>query len=173
MNIAKISLGGDWKMRQCADGAEYDAKVPGTVLSVLLEHGAIEDPFYRRNEYQTRELFRGDYEFSREFEIAGELLQKENVELVCEGLDTLTEIRINGKCIAHTDNMHRTWRIPLSGVLCEGANTICVLFRSPLKFIEEYQYSENREVQYIPCGCMEGNQILRNAHRRCGHPSAP
>ena len=24
MNIAKISLGGDWKMRQCADGAEYD-----------------------------------------------------------------------------------------------------------------------------------------------------
>ena len=37
MNIAKISLGGDWKMRQCADGAEYDAKVPGTVLSVLLE----------------------------------------------------------------------------------------------------------------------------------------
>ena len=69
MNIAKISLGGDWKMRQCADGAEYDAKVPGTVLSVLLEHGAIEDPFYRRNEYQTRELFRGDYEFSREFEI--------------------------------------------------------------------------------------------------------
>ena len=40
MNIAKISLGGDWKMRQCADGAEYDAKVPGTVLSVLLEQRA-------------------------------------------------------------------------------------------------------------------------------------
>ena len=129
MNIAKISLGGDWKMRQCADGAEYEAKVPGTVLSALLEHGAIEDPFYRRNEYQTRELFRGDYEFSRGFEVAGELLKKENVELVCEGLDTLTEIRINGKYIAHTDSMHRTWRIPLSGVLREGANTICFLDR--------------------------------------------
>ena len=173
MNIAKISLGGDWKMRQCADGAEYDAKVPGTVLSVLLEHGAIEDPFYRRNEYQTRELFRGDYEFSREFEIAGELLQKENVELVCEGLDTLTEIRINGKCIVHTDNMHRTWRLPVSDALREGMNTISILFRSPLRYIDEYRYGENREVQYVPCGCMEGNQILRKAHSMFGWDWGP
>lgn len=160
-------------MRQCKDGVEYDAKVPGTVLSVLLDNQAVEDPFYRRNEYDSRELFREDYEFCREFEITGELLRAEYVELVCEGLDTLAEIRINGKRAADTDNMHRTWRIPLNGVLQEGINTISVLFHSPLRYMEEYQYSENREVQYVPCGCMKGNQILRKAHSMFGWDWGP
>ena len=52
-------------------------------------------------------------------------------------------------------------------------NRRSLFFRSPLKFIEEYQYSENREVQYIPCGCMEGNQILRKAHSMFGWDWGP
>ena len=143
-------------MVRCADGMEFDAKVPGTVLSVLLDNKAIEDPFYRRNEYVTRELFRDDYEFCREFEVSDSFLKEEHTELVCEGLDTLAEIYINGERLAQTDNMHRIWRTSLAGVLRAGRNTVRIVFRSPLKYIEEYQYSENREVQYVPCGCMKG-----------------
>ena len=160
-------------MVRCADGMEFDAKVPGTVLSVFLDNKAIEDPFYRRNEYVTRELFREDYEFCREFEVADSVLKEEHTELVCEGLDTLAEIYINGERLAQTDNMHRIWRIPLSGVLRAGRNTVRIVFRSPLKYIEEYQYSENREVQYVPCGCMKGNQILRKAHSMFGWDWGP
>ena len=56
-------------MKRIGDVREYDARVPGSVLSALLENGDVEDPFYRRNEYRARELFREDYEFQREFEI--------------------------------------------------------------------------------------------------------
>lgn len=38
-----------------------------------------------------------------------ELLMAERVELVCEGLDTLTELYVNGKLLAETDNMHRIY----------------------------------------------------------------
>ncbi len=173
MSITKISLNGVWKMRQCAGGMEFDAKVPGTVLSVLLDHEAIEDPFYRRNEYVTRELFRDDYEFCREFEVSDSVLEEEHTELVCEGLDTLTEIYINGEYLAQTDNMHRLWRIPLSGRLRAGRNTVRIIFRSPLKYIEEYQYSEHRETQYVPSGCVKGNQVLRKSHSMFGWDWGP
>lgn len=173
MNTTKITLNGTWKMIRFEDGMEFDAKVPGTVLSVLLDNKAIEDPFYRRNEYRTRELFREEYQFFREFEVSDSVLMEENIELVCEGLDTLAEINVNGMCVAQTDNMHRTWRIPLSDVLRRGVNTVCILFHSPLKYIEEYKYSEKREVQYVPCGCMKGNEILRKAHSMFGWDWGP
>ena len=45
----------------------------------------------------TRELFRKDYEFSRTFVAAEDILKEEKIILVCEGLDTLADIYINGK----------------------------------------------------------------------------
>lgn len=45
-------------MKEESGENEYPAKVPGSVLSVLLAADVIEDPYYRRNEYRTRELFR-------------------------------------------------------------------------------------------------------------------
>ena len=66
MNTTKITLNGTWKMIRSVDGEEFDAKVPGTVLSVFLDNKVIEDPFYRRNEYKTRELFWEEYQFCHE-----------------------------------------------------------------------------------------------------------
>lgn len=173
MNTTKITLNGTWKMIRSVDGEEFDAKVPGTVLSVFLDNKVIEDPFYRRNEYKTRELFWEEYQFCHEFKVPDSVLKEENIELVCEGLDTLAEVYVNDVCVAQTDNMHRTWRIPLSHVLHKGVNTIRILFHSPLKYMEEYKYSENRKVQYVPCGCMKGNQILRKAHSMFGWDWGP
>ena len=173
MKTEKILLNGIWKMKTSGCGTEYEAHVPGTVLSVLTDNEVIDNPFYRMNEYRTRELFRDDYEFCREFEIGSSFLEKENLVLVCEGLDTLAEILINGKRVACTDNMHRTWRIPLAENLREGKNRINIRFYSPLRYIEEYQYSENRTVQYVPCGCMKGNHLLRKAHSMFGWDWGP
>lgn len=173
MKIKKILLDGTWKMKKIGGNAEYTAQVPGTVLSVLKDNGEIEDPFYRMNEYKIRELFWEDYEFTREFVVEKSLLKKEKQVLVCEGLDTLAEIFINGKRAGDADNMHRTWRIPLNGFLQEGLNDIKILFHSPLRYIEEYKYGENRTVQYVPCGCMKGNHLLRKAHSMFGWDWGP
>ena len=171
--MERIYLNGAWTLIEAGTEKGYPVKVPGTVLSGLVDNGVIEDPFYRDNEYKTRELFWKDYEFSREFEIRKETLDEEYVNLVCEGLDTLADIYLNGKLVASTNNMHRTWRFPAKDALREGTNQIRIVFRSVLKYIENYEYRKNREIKYVPCGAMKGNQLLRKAHSMFGWDWGP
>ena len=171
--MERVHLNGIWRMKKKGDRSEYPVLIPGSVLSALLENKAIEDPFDRMNEYSTRELFWDDYEFCYEFEIMNHQLLEENQVLVCEGLDTLADILINGHLVASTKNMHRTYRIPVSQVLCAGKNTIQILFHSPLRYIESYTYQEKKEVNYIPCGCMKGNHLIRKAHSMFGWDWGP
>ena len=66
--MQKQTLNGMWTMHPVckeedtymkAYGLEdsYQAWIPGSVLSTLLNAGAIEDPYYRQNEYTARDLF--------------------------------------------------------------------------------------------------------------------
>ncbi len=171
--MKRQDLNGEWSLKKCPDGKEIPVTVPGSVVSGLLAAEEIEDPYYRENEYATRDLFKEDYEFSRKFVVDGSLLQEKEVELVCEGLDTLAEIFLNGTPVAQTANMHRTYRIPVKNFLVEGENEITVHFSSVLKYIENYKYRENHEVHYVPSGAMEGNQLLRKAHSMFGWDWGP
>lgn len=166
------TLNGIWKFRQTG-GEEQTVTVPGTVLSGLLENGKIEDPFYRENEYPTRELFWKDYEFYREFEVDKTTLAEENVNLVCEGLDTLADIFLNETPVYSTNNMHRIWRIPVKDALVPGKNRIRIVFRSVLRYIENYPYRKDREIHYVPCGAMKGNELVRKAHSMFGWDWGP
>ncbi|MCI8389453.1 MAG: glycoside hydrolase family 2 protein [Roseburia sp.] len=168
-----LCLNGIWKLRQQDCGREYPAKVPGSVIAALLEAQAILDPYDRRNEYQVRDLFWNDYTFSREFDCGEELLREGNVELVCEGLDTLAEIRLNGEKVFFADNMHRTFRIPVKERLHAGTNRLEIVFRSTLRFMEEYPYREGRTIRYTATGAMPGNQVVRKAHSMFGWDWGP
>lgn len=171
--MRKTELNGAWQILECGKEEICDVTVPGTVLSGFLAEKKIEDPFYRTNEDTTRELFWKDYEFKRSFEISEELLKEEKTELVCEGLDTLTEIYVNGEFVAKTDNMHRIWKFDIKHLLKSGKNEIRIIFRSVLKYIEEHQPEEKKEIQYVPCGCMRGNQWIRKAHSMFGWDWGP
>ena len=69
-------LNGQWELAEAGNDRLCEVQVPGSVLSGLYGAGKIEDPFYRTNEDVTRELF----------------MKEENINLVCEGLDTLADI---------------------------------------------------------------------------------
>ena len=114
--MRKIMLNGQWELAEAGNDRLCEVQVPGSVLSGLYGAGKIEDPFYRTNEDVTRELFRKDYEFSRTFVAAEDILKEEKIILVCEGLDTLADIYMRnpfhvftmdeyvsliGKCLEH------------------------------------------------------------------------
>jgi beta-mannosidase len=163
------TLNGTWQLSAGHRSLEsVDMQIPGTVLSGLLAAGKIKDPFYRTNEDATRALFWKDYVFTRTFDVDEELLAQQHIVLVCEGLDTLAEISINGTFLAKTDNMHRTWKFQAKKLLHPGKNEIQIVFRSVLRFIEDYPYEAHKKINYIPCGSMKGNQLLRKAHSMFG-----
>lgn len=168
------TLNGTWQLSAGHRSLEsVDMQIPGTVLSGLLAAGKIKDPFYRTNEDATRALFWKDYVFTRTFDVDEELLVQQHIVLVCEGLDTLAEISINGTFLAKTDNMHRTWKFQTKKLLHPGKNEIQIVFRSVLRFIEDYPYEAHKKINYIPCGSMKGNQLLRKAHSMFGWDWGP
>lgn len=168
------TLNGTWQLSAGHRSLEsVDMQIPGTVLSGLLAAGKIKDPFYRTNEDATRALLWKDYVFTRTFDVDEELLAQQHIVLVCEGLDTLAEISINGTFLAKTDNMHRTWKFQTKKLLHPGKNEIQIVFRSVLRFIEDYPYEAHKKINYIPCGSMKGNQLLRKAHSMFGWDWGP
>lgn len=162
------TLNGAWTMKEAGSSVSYPVQVPGTVLSCLIGEKVIPDPYYRMNEYPTRDLFYKDYEFSRTFLAGKDLLDEEVVELVCHSLDTFAEVFINGQLVASTDNMHRTWVIPVRHLLKEGENELRILFRSALKWAENYRAPEYKAVHYESPVTTVGNEAIRKAHSMFG-----
>lgn len=166
------SLNQNWMIRSCSnDSWSVLADIPCTVLHALVRDNVISDPFYRRNEYETRELFTQDYQYSMIFVPDHEVLAQSYIELVFYGLDTLAEIRLNGEMIAETDNMHRTWRFPVKDRLKEGENQIEVVFRSSLNFIREK--SKDPSIHYTPKSGIPGGSYIRKGHWMFGWDWGP
>ena len=57
-------------------------------------------------------------------------------DLVCDGLDTVAEVSVNGTVGGRTANMHRSWRFDLSQVLRVGENTLAVTFASAYSYTD-------------------------------------
>ncbi|OCT15264.1 glycoside hydrolase [Paenibacillus pectinilyticus] len=166
-----VKLDGTWLMKEITDEAAWPAQIPGSVYSTLLANGKMEDPFYRDNADEALELARHDYVFIRQFEVDATLLSSHKVELVCEGLDTLAEISMNGVALAVTDNMHRTYVFDVKSGLKEGTNKLEIVFRSALEYAE--RRAKENPVWYSPVGTAPGFNQIRKAHHMFGWDWGP
>src|SRR5512134_2371914 len=135
----KQLLNGEWQFRQCGTQEWLPATVPGGVHTDLLALGKIPDPFVADNELKVMWVAETDWEYRRTFNIDTALFTEENVLLVCDGLDTIADVYLNGKYLGHAENMFRRWEWNVKGVLREGANELRVLFSSPVRFITAKQ----------------------------------
>ena len=167
------SLNGIWEWHWDGDSCNplYTGEVPGSVISDMLQHKLIQDPYWRCNEYTVRELMGRNCLYGRTFPVSEEELKFSCAELVCEGLDTIASIRINGCLIAETRDMHRTYRLPVKEYLQEGENRIEILFKSPLEFVRNED--EGNDIFYASTGCIRGNAALRKAHYMFGWDWGP
>ena len=138
----QLELNGPWKMRSTDATAWVDAQVPGTVYADLLTAGLVPDAYYRAEESSVQAVFDKDYEYTRTFAVDQELLDRDEITLCCEGLDTLATVTVNGTVVATTNNMHRMYRIPIQGALHLGENEITITFESPVQFVQKAE-SEN------------------------------
>lgn len=168
--MLKISLNGDWAMKNVREKDWIPAVVPGSVVQDLLAAGKIEDPFYRDNEDAALALSYDDYEYRRSFEVTEEMLSCDQVVLHCEGLDTLADIRVNGQFVAHTENMHRTYSFDIKPYVRIGQNTIHIVFASPSKYIEARQAETEL---WGPDASLPGFPHLRKAHYMFGWDWGP
>lgn len=130
----QVNLGGAWRMREADSQTWHSAHVPGSVYADLMADGTMPDPFWRENELDAFERMKKDYVYQRAFTVTEAQLAHAHVELVCEGLDTLAHVSLNGREIAFADNMHITWVWDVKEQLHAGENTLEIRFDSPILY---------------------------------------
>jgi beta-mannosidase len=131
----RINVQNGWRFREVGKEAWHAATVPGCVHTDLLNNKLIDDPFYRDNEQKLQWIGKTDWEYQTTFNVTPKILARQHIELVFEGLDTYTEVFLNGTSLLKADNMFRTWRADARPALRVGANTLLIRFRSPINEI--------------------------------------
>jgi beta-mannosidase len=134
------SLAGNWEFQQIGTKEWLPAIVPGGVHTDLLALGRIPDPFVGDNEKRVQWVAESDWVYRTSFTCSNELFSEEKTLLVCDGLDTLATLTLNGTELGHTDNMFRQYQWEIKSILkANAANDLTITFASPVKFITEKQ----------------------------------
>jgi beta-mannosidase len=120
----------NWQFKNSKDQNWLPAKVPGTVHLDLMDNKVIPDPFKDENEKKVQWIENEDWDYQTQFLVSSQELKNDNIDLVFNGLDTFSEIYLNGKLLKKTDNMFRKWNIPVKQFLKSGTNTLQIKFQS-------------------------------------------
>ena len=153
-----LNLAGEWQLTQVKTKESTPAQVPGDTHSALLDAGKIPDPYWGDNELSLQWIGREDWIYSRTFPISEEMLAEKSVFLNCDRLDTLTDIKINGRKVGSTENMFVRYRFEVKKFLKKGDNIIEILFHS----------AENTAVaaaEMLPYPIPHGDNPVQSPHR--------
>jgi beta-mannosidase len=142
--MRRQSLTGAWQFRQAGapqrGGEEWlPATVPGGAHTDLLTLGLIPDPFVGDNERRVQWVAEADWEYRVQFAVAPELLQQPHIWLVCDGLDTLATVSLNGHELGRAANMFRQYRWDVKPLLEAGENELHIVFDSSVRFAAAQQ----------------------------------
>ena len=138
--MQKQTLTGEWQFRQCGTEEWLPATVPGGVHTDLLALGRIPDPFVADNELKVHVGRRERLGIPAQlYRRRGSLPAEEKVILVCDGLDTIADLYLNGTYLGHAENMFRRWEWDVKSLLKEGSNELLITFGSPVRFITARQ----------------------------------
>jgi len=140
------SLTGTWQFHQAGTEEWLPAHVPGGVHTDLMAVGLIQNPFVGDNEKHVQWVAEASWEYRRSFTCAPELLAEEQVFLVCDGLDTLATVWLNGQTLGQTDNMFIQYRWDVKPILRAqdasgkpALNELKISFASPVRYCTEKQ----------------------------------
>jgi len=136
------SLNGRWQFREAGSGEWLPAQVPGCAHTDLMTLGLIPDPFVADHELDVQWVAERDWEYRLTFRCPSDLLAHEHIFLVCEGLDTLADVTLNGQPLGHAENMFRCYRWDVKPHLAAGENELHVHFFSPVAYIRARQAAQ-------------------------------
>ncbi len=141
-----------WEFKATDSSIWLPAQIPGDVYSDLLENAQIPNPFIGNNEQDVEWVSKTDWEYQTTFHVSEKTLQKNNIELNFEGLDTYATVYLNDSLILKTTNAFREFSVDVKPFL-KKENTLRVLLENTTKFEEE----NKRKLNYL---LPEGNRVF-------------
>ncbi len=112
------------------------ATVPGTVQQDLIARRIVPDPFIDLNEAAIQWAGLTGWEYRTTLNVTPEMLRRDRVELVFDGLDTFARVAVNGRTLLTAANAHRRWRADARTLLRSGTNSVTVTIASPIRTLQ-------------------------------------
>ena len=111
------------------------ADVPGNFELDLFKAGIEGDPYFGANtenyrKYETYHLF-----YRKNFTFRG---GREGLYLRFDGIDTASDVYLNGRLIARTENAFITHTVPVDGALLQTENELCVHIKPAALYVGKY-----------------------------------
>jgi beta-mannosidase len=157
-NVVVQNLNQGWTLTSDTLSINMQVDVPSVVQQSLYENGLIPHPYLGTVENQLLWISDHPWDYTLHFDADKELFEKENVELVFEGLDTYAEVSLNGYELFSADNQFREWKTEVKPFLKDKDNLLEVHFirydSTQLALYEQHQpklpekYAVTRKAPY-------------------------
>ncbi|XP_030046616.1 beta-mannosidase [Microcaecilia unicolor] len=130
-----LSLRGwNWQVRSGNGSVVLETvAVPGCVHTALVNQQVIQDPYYRFNDLTYRWISLDNWTYSRPFKLPADISKLQKVNLVCEGIDTVSKIFINNVTVGRTDNMFTKYIFDITDVI-KSDNFLEIRFSSAVSY---------------------------------------
>ncbi len=181
MDKNKINLNQNWKFSISEKSREienipagliesstwFNAVVPGTIHTDLMNNKLIDDPYYADNESKLKWVAEQDWIYKTEF--SSDTEKNINYYLVLNGIDTIADVYLNDKKIISCSNMFVKYEKKLNKYLSQDKNELKIYFHSPVKYAE----SEERKYGKLPVELNSYRAYIRKAQYSFGWDWGP
>lgn len=130
-----LQLNNDWQFSQTNKNEWHEATVPGSVQRDLIRLNILPDSYFGTNEEKVQWVEDGNWDFKKSFQLTANDLQYNDALLTFEGLDTHTDVYLNGSKLFHTENMFLKYEKSVKDLLREGENNLYIRFYSPINYM--------------------------------------
>lgn len=135
----------NWSIENIKYG-KYKSNVPGDITNDLYLAGRIENPLFGVNFKNSRWVLESPWDYSVSFGVDERDLDFPHAELVFNGIDTFSEVFLNGEKIGETDSMYVPFAFNVKEKLKVGENLLTVKMKSPY---EVYNSKPNEKYMSI------------------------
>ena len=135
--ITQLEQCADYLMPDC-DGQWLAASVPGAVHYDLVKAGKLVNPYSStKAAFDSRWVMQNDWLYKTEFDTPQNINAMKYIILRFDGIDTYSEIWLNGKMAGITANAYRTYDFPVEPALfrTDKKNILCVRIKSHERMI--------------------------------------
>ena len=126
--VVEQSLNEGWTLTGDTLDINLPVSVPSVVQQSLYDAGLIPHPYLGVVEGELLWISDHPWTYTTHFDVDKELLEKDVVELVFEGIDTYASVTLNGQKLFDADNQFRTWKTDVKPLLKPTDNLLVVDF---------------------------------------------
>ena len=124
-NVVEQPLNDGWALSgDTLDIDNLPVSVPSVVQQNLYEAGLIPHPYLGVVEEDLLWISDHPWSYSLNFDVDPQLLKKEVLELVFEGIDTYATVTLNGQKLFDANNQFRTWKLDVKPLLKRKDNLL-------------------------------------------------